>query len=226
MDYDDLFDEEILEIIKRIEEREQSIYLEQALISKKENKNNYSVERDYINSKKYHDKFLMLPVNERVAESLYKQAGRLLEFMDGKDEERLIAISARTGEFLVDNFAREGYSKNTAFTEAEHQKVLNCLDMVVLLHNHSRNGRPSAADIMSYLKNDKVKLSLIICHDGDIFAIGGVKNKFVEFYEKFLSEAKTKTNNIEEAKILATTKLYNINNDMHNKDKLFDVQKL
>ena len=58
MDYEDLFDDEILEIIKELEEREQSIYLEQSLISKKENRNSCSVERDYVNSKKYHDKFL------------------------------------------------------------------------------------------------------------------------------------------------------------------------
>ena len=40
--------------------------LEQALIHKKNKHNAYSVERAYINSKSYHDKFESFPVNKEV----------------------------------------------------------------------------------------------------------------------------------------------------------------
>ena len=43
---------------------------EQALITKKNNVNGFSVERNYINSKEYHDKFERLPLSKTVIESL------------------------------------------------------------------------------------------------------------------------------------------------------------
>lgn len=219
-------DDYLWDLLSEIEEEKQRYESEQSLISKKKNRNGFSVDRDYINSKEYHDKFEKLPVNSNVQESLYKEAGRLLEYLDRVDEERLIAINARTGEFIVDNFARTGNSKSTGFTLEEYNKTQECPNMIILMHNHSRNGRPSAADLLSYLNNEKVKLSLIICHDGDIFVIYGVKEKFKSIYNDFLEESKKYTSNLEEAKILTLTKIYNINNEISDKDKIFDVRKL
>ena len=71
---------------------------EQSLISKKEFVNGFSVERNYINSKEYHDKFEKLPLSKPVIESLYKETGRLLEAVDGQEQEHMLAINARTGE--------------------------------------------------------------------------------------------------------------------------------
>jgi hypothetical protein len=65
--------------------KEEQIELEQALISKKEHHNAFTVERNYINSKLYHDKFEKLPVNREVQQSLYNQAGRLLNKVDGQE---------------------------------------------------------------------------------------------------------------------------------------------
>lgn len=206
--------------------REDSIFLEQALISRKKDTNPFSVNRQYVNSKEYHDKFEQLPVNDIVQESLYKQAGRLLEFLDGQDEERLLAVNARTGELIVDNFDRPGYAKNTAFTTSEYQKIQDCIDTIILMHNHSLNGRPSAADLLSCLKDDKIRLSLILCHDGTIHAIYSVKEKFKELYSLYMNDICTKTTNREEAKRLAMTKLYQDNQNLNNRYKLFDVRKL
>ena len=82
----------------------EQLELEQPIISKKSHFNAYSVEREYVNSKDYHDKFERMPVNRDVQQNLYLEAGRLLEFVDGQEEERMIAVNARTGDFLVDNF--------------------------------------------------------------------------------------------------------------------------
>ncbi|MDO5148982.1 MAG: hypothetical protein ACI4KB_08905 [Oscillospiraceae bacterium] len=199
---------------------------EQPLISKKESRNAYSVERNYVNSKAYHDKFESLPVNKDVQQSLYIQAGRLLEFVDGQEQERLIAVNARTGEFIVDNFNREGSIRGTGFNEVEAEKLLKCKDSIVLLHNHSLNGRPSAQDLITYLNEDIVRISLIICHDGTVYGIYEVKPEFKIYYEKILDFERQRTSDIDEAKRMAATMMYQLNEKLGDRHKLFMIKKL
>lgn len=58
--------------------------------------------------------------------------------------------------------------------------------------NHSFNGRPSAQDLISYLDDERIKISLILCHDGTMYGIYDVNPQFKEAYEMLLSEAKQK----------------------------------
>jgi hypothetical protein len=200
--------------------------VEQSIISKKTKFNAYSVERDYVNSKEYHDKFERLPVNRDVQQKLYTEAGRLLEFVDGQEEERLLAVNARTGDFLVDNFDRQGSIKGTGFTVEEASVLDSCRDGIILMHNHSLNGRPSAQDMLTYLSEEKVKISLILCHDGTVYGIYGVNLKFPSIYAEYLEWEKQKTDDLDEAKRLATTQLYLLNEKLGNRHKLFIVEKL
>lgn len=200
--------------------------LEQALICKKDTHNAYSVERAYINSKAYHDKFEKIPVNREVQQSLYREAGRLLDFVDGQEQERMLVISARTGEFVVDNFERNGDMYKTGFTTEEYKKVLECTDNVIILHNHSLNGRPSAQDLITYLQEEKVKISLILCHDGTVYGIYGVSTEIKQIYEMYLEEAKAKSIADDMAKRVATTKLYELNDRLGKNHKIFDVRRL
>ena len=207
----------------------EQLELEQAIISKKSHFNAYSVEREYVNSKSYHDKFERMPVNRDVQQRLYLEAGRLLDFVDGQEEERMIAMNARTGDLLVDNFDRKGSIKGTGFTLEEAKILDTCKDGIILLHNHSLNGRPSAQDMLTYLKEERVKMSLILCHDGNIFGIYGVSPKFPEIYDEFLEQAKLKIGEKEitdEVKRLATTQMYILNEKLGNRHKLFIVEKL
>lgn len=211
---------------KQIPLHSEQLELEQAMISKKSEKNCYSVEREYVNSKAYHDKFERLPVNTAVQQALYIQAGRLLEKVDGQEQERLLAVNARTGEFLIDNFEREGNKYGTGFTEQEYETIANCPDFIVVMHNHSLNGRPSAQDIITYLHDEHVKLSLVLCHDGTLYSINAVKPEAEMIYNDLLQDEKTRTIDIDEAKRMATTRLYNLNNRLAPKHKLFTVVKL
>lgn len=207
----------------------EQLEMEQPIISKKSHTNAYSVEREYVNSKKYHDKFERLPVNKIVQQRLYLEAGRLLDFVDGQEEERLIAVNARTGDLLVDNFNRKGDIKGTGFTAKEAVALDDCKDGIVLLHNHSLNGRPSAQDLLTYLKEEKIKLSLVLCHDGTVYGIYEVNSLFPEIYNEFLERAKLKTKEkriTDEVKRLATTQIYIFNEKLSKRHKLFIVEDL
>lgn len=212
MQYDDFYSEQL--------------DLEQPIISKKSHFNAYSVERAYVNSKEYHDKFEHLPTNHDVQQRIYVEAGRLLDFVDGQEEERMLAINARTGELLVDNFERKGSIKGTGFNADEAKILDECKDGIILLHNHSLNGRPSAQDMLTYLSEERVKISLVLCHDGTVYGIYGVDSKFPEIYEEYLEREKTNTDDIDEAKRLATTRIYMLNEKLGNRHKLFIMEKL
>ncbi|MCQ2080720.1 MAG: hypothetical protein MJZ11_03620 [Lachnospiraceae bacterium] len=180
------------------------------LISKKSSENGFSVERDYVNKKAYHDKFERLPLNKSVYEMIYKETGRLLEYVDGQSNEYMIAINGRTGEFIVDNLNRPGDSSGTTFNEYEMAEIEKCEDSIILIHNHSYNRQPSGKDIASYAMNDKVKISIIACHNGDVYAIIKANKVVAQIYNELFNEF-PETYSKEERKTRATKILEALN---------------
>lgn len=224
MDFDDLFDEVLNGDAYQL--FEEQLELEQPLISKKEIQNFYSVDRGFINSKAFHDKFERLPVNRNVQQALYIQAGRLLNFVDGQEQERMLAINARTGEFLTDNFEREGSIRGTGFQDSEVKEINKCKDGIILMHNHSLNGRPSIQDILTNLHDPRVRLSVICCHDGTVYGICEVNPETEALYNHFLQQEKAQIMDNDKARCLATTKLYQVNDMLDKQHRLFDVRRL
>ena len=194
---------------------------EQPLISKKEIRSGFSVERNYINSKAYHDKFIKLPLSKTVYERVYVESGRLLEEVDGTNIEKMIAISARTGNLIVDNFDREGKAEHTSFNKKEYSFIEKSEDLIIVLHNHSYNRPPSGRDLATYAESDKIKISIILCHDGDVYAILSAVPEVAEIYMMYYDELKDKFGD-ENARVIATGRLekLNINN------KLYEVRRL
>ena len=180
-----------------------------------------------VNYKKdFHDIFGKLPLNENVQESLYKQAERLLDFAGRHEgEERMLAIDARTGEFIADNFERPGQIGGTGFTPEEERKIESCKNFIIVMHNHSYNGPPSAQDLLTYLHNDKIKISFIICHDGTLFGIYAVKKEFEKSYKECLEQAKERISDIDEAKRVARAAIYKANEQLSRSERLFDVRR-
>lgn len=203
--------------------------LEQALVCIKEkepDKEKFVVNRQLVNSKEYHDKFKEIDVPRRVQECLYRETGRLLDFVDGQAEERLLAINARTGDFIVDNFNRSGSEKRTSFIASEKMEIDKCKDPIILVHNHSLNGRPSGKDLLSFLHQEKVALSLVACHDGTVYEISYVSPKFEIMYDSYMNELKQFISDMDEIKRLAMTRCIDQNNKLGKSKKLFKVRRL
>ncbi len=198
---------------------------EQALISKKKVTNAFSVNRKLINSKDFRDKFDELELSPEVASKVYKEVGRLLEYVDGQENEYLVALDYNTGERIVDNFGREACARGTGFTDEEYSKISKADKNFILIHNHSYNGRPSIQDLISFHNDTKLKLSIVACHNGDLYAIFKVNDEAIFIFYDLLEIEKYKTNDIETAKILATSELNNLNNNSRKK-KLFDIRSL
>lgn len=201
--------------------QEQILSEQASMITKKDVGEAWRVNADYINTKAYHDKFEKLDVPSTVKENTYKETIRLLDSVDGIEDEHMIALNARTGDFLVDNLKRKGKATKTSFTSEEYEKIKDCKEKIILIHNHSHNVRPSGTDIVTVAKNEKISKSIIACHDGDVYLIRSVKKEVAQIYQETYNELR-KTFDEDIAKLLATNKLYNANETRH----LFKVERL
>ena len=202
--------------------KHEQIYSEQAtLISKKKNAGPWRVDGKYINTKAYHDKFDKLNVSSTVRESVYKETVRLMDMVDGIEDEHMIAINSRTGKTLTDNLRRKGNATRTSFTMEEYAKIEECSEKIILIHNHSHNVRPSGTDIVTVAKNDKISMSIVACYDGVVYIIKSAKKDVARIYEKIYNDLR-KVYDVDTAKAFATNKLY-LENEEH---RLFEIERL
>lgn len=163
---------------------------EDVKISKKDSENAYSVNRELVNSKAYHDKFEKLPFSKSSKEALYSNGKRILEHRDGTFGEDLVVLDFRTGKVLTENVtATEG--GKVALNREQYQKVLDAPHGVILLHNHPEGRRLSKSDVFSAFKESSVKASVVVGHDGEVYYIYDINRiisldlEFEKIYNKY-----------------------------------------
>lgn len=136
-------------------------------ISRSSQVNDFTVNRQFINSKKYHDKFSFLPFSKQTQESLYQSAMKILNHRQATQFEDLYAIDYRTGFCVASNSSHQ-VPLHTGFERNDYQKILSYNQALILLHNHPASTRPSFTDIRTLSHERLVKSSLIIGHDGSL----------------------------------------------------------
>lgn len=147
------------------------------------NANGYSISKE-VNTSAYRTAFNKIPVAKTVSQSIYEQAGRILQKTDGRNIEHQIAINARTGTLVVDNLARPGTKGHTYFNEDESAKAYACPDTLILIHNHPHSLSPSYRDAMAAATNDAVSGSVVVGHDGSVWYMGGLTKKIADRLER------------------------------------------
>lgn len=184
---------------------------EEFKLTKKETNNGFSVNREFVNSKKYHDQFNGLTKHRAANESVYQQAKRILEDRDGKDTERMAIIDARTGELLTDNLsAGEDSSFKTGLSLEEYQKIKESGKQFIILHNHPSSTRPSITDILTFWKEEKAVASVVVGHDGTVYIITDANRKIPldKLYEKYYYSYKELGYDVDMARLKATNDIY------------------
>lgn len=147
------------------------------IISAKHSSNAYSVNRELVNSKVYHDKFEDITPHKATNENIYQQAKRLLEFRDGSENESLIVLDSRTGKLIVDNFENSDIKLKTGLTNEQYSYVTKHNGRFVILHNHPGSTRPSGTDILTLWREEKADCSIVAGHDGTVFLISEMDRK-------------------------------------------------
>ena len=179
-------------------------------ISKKPNKNAYSVDRNFVNSKGFHDKFDGLTPRKPANESLCQQSRRLLEARDGTDNEGLIIIDARTGKLVTDNLEDKAGALRTGLTSEEYELVKDNAGKVIMLHNHPDGSAPSGRDILTYWAEEKADSSVVVGHDGTVYILSEINREipldkiYEEAYNRSIENGFPKSY----AKVIAANALY------------------
>ena len=181
-------------------------------ITKKNVKNDYSVNRKLVNSKDYHNKFENLPLNKTAKENLYMESKKILEHRDGTHYEDLVILDSRTGKEIVSNRSANN-DLRTGLTKKDYEKVINHNGDIVLLHNHPGGGRPSIADIMTAFRQENVKASIVVGHDGSVSMISNINRKvnIEKIYNEYYNKYKQLGYESQHAKLKATDDIYNLN---------------
>ena len=118
------------------------------------------------------------------------------------------------------------YENHTSFSDEEYQKIIEANTDIIVIHNHPSGSRPSARDIITYAMADIVVLSVVVGHNGDVYAIFDAKKKVEEVYHSLLKEQKKRFYDNDMAVSFAINALYEINSRLGKKQKLFDVRRL
>ena len=182
-------------------------------ISKKNTSNGFSVNRGFVNSKKYHDQFDGLTEHKPANESVYQQAKRILEDRDGKDTERMAIIDARTGELLTDNLSiGEDSHFKTGLSFEEYQKIKDSEKRFLILHNHPSSTRPSITDILTFWKEEKADASIVVGHDGTVYVIANANRKIPldKLYEKYYNDYIAEGYGTDLSRLKATDTVYSL----------------
>lgn len=129
------------------------------------------VVRKAVNGKAYRAKFDNLGVGKKAGQSLYNQAKRMLNDCDGTPYERLVVISRKNGRVIADTFSYEPQVGRSGLASREYDKVRASGEKVVFLHNHPHSTPPSWQDFETISKSEWLDTSVIVCHDGTVYAI-------------------------------------------------------
>ena len=155
-------------------------------ITKKDSKNDFSVDSTLVNTKKYHDKFESLTGHKQADEALYQQSMKMLEHRDGTDREDMVLLDSRTGKVITQNMSSEK-SGRTGLTNEQYADYLKYNGAVTIVHNHPNSSRVSFTDIKSMFINDKVDTVIAVGHDGSVYKVYNPNRDFdIEKFEEMV----------------------------------------
>jgi hypothetical protein len=145
-------------------------------ITKKNHTSDYGVvDRGFVNSKAFHDKFETITNHKAVSESLYQESMKMLEHRDGTGLEDLMMIDSKTGKVIESVLDSKEVGK-VKITKEQYKKIVEYNGKLTMLHNHPNGSRPSITDIKK-LKVKNIDIVVSVGHDGSVYKISNLNPK-------------------------------------------------
>lgn len=185
----------------------------------------YDISRRAVNGASYRRKFDSVGLPKGAAATCYVQARRILRDRDGTDGERMCVVSWRTGRLVTDTFGAGVKTGKCSLTTRQGAAVESTAGGVILMHNHPASSRPSFADIRAVCRNGFVRESLVLCHDGTVYAISGSCGDIDGEWQDILNEAQDRLGGRlprERVEMVALDGLYSRNEE----EKWFRIRRL
>lgn len=140
-----------------------------------------AVDWNAINTKGYQDGVISLTDGKKVlGTSVCKVAKTMLQHRQGTEQEDLYLLDARTGNIVYKDdtsTAKMGVEKTpelTALLSKDDEK------RYISVHNHPKDGYPSAADFNALYDNPKIKYGIIVGHKGTVYKYTAPKKRIPE----------------------------------------------
>jgi len=84
----------------------------------------------------------------------------------------LVAIDARTGELVADNFdTAPARTRTTGLRESDVEKIRQCPHGIMTIHNHPSSKQPSFRDVVTAAENNEIRGSIVVGHDGSVWYV-------------------------------------------------------
>lgn len=132
--------------------------------------NSFTINRQLVNAKGYHDKFRHISLPRPVQEALYQSSMKILEHRNATQLEDLYALDARTGIVITQN-CDQVTPFHTGFNSIQYKNILDHGSKIILLHNHPSSTRPSITDINTLANEPTIACSIVIGHDASVQVI-------------------------------------------------------
>lgn len=124
------------------------------------------VNKSYIDSGEYRNKFDKISDNKDVSRVLYAKAKEMLNHRSGTKIEDMYWIDGKTGEIVASALDEKNESA-VLYTELIN-KAISGRSNLIAMHTHPQSMPPSDADFNSAFKYGYSK-ALVLCHNGKIF---------------------------------------------------------
>lgn len=125
------------------------------------------VNKGYIESGQYRNKFDSVADNKEVSRVLYAKAKEMLLHRSGTMLEDMYWIDGKTGEVIACALNEQTECEIT-YTEAI-LKAIAGRSNIIAMHNHPHSMPPSAEDFNSAFSHG-YSLGLVLCHDSTVYA--------------------------------------------------------
>ena len=122
-----------------------------------------------INNKKHRDGVVNLVADVTVGKAVSNIESEILKHRNGKEQEDLYLVDARTGKTVAKNTQSKELLKVESTKEMKDLLSADDKRQYVLIHNHPYNSPPSIADLNSLAKNPKIKYGIIVGHNGTVY---------------------------------------------------------
>lgn len=124
------------------------------------------VNKAYIESGEYRNKFDKISDNKEVSRVLYAKAKEMLYHRSGTKFEDMFWINGKTGE-IVASALDEKNESTVLYTESINKAIIGKSNLIAM-HTHPQSMPPSDADFNSAFLYGYSK-AVVLCHDGKVF---------------------------------------------------------
>lgn len=176
-----------------------------------------SINKQYIESGEYRQKFDLITTSKSINRILYQKAKEMLMHRSGTEYEDMYWIDINSGDVICSKLD-ETNIREVRHTKSIDKKLKKC-GAVLAIHTHPHSMPPSVEDFNSFVKAG-YKLGIVICHDGSIYRYCSIREISEQLMMLYINKYYLKTGNEKEAQIMALNRFVEMGDIFYEEIKL------